>query len=167
MRAPRVATRMHARPVDLHEWARWRAFRLRALAADPASFGATFAEEVAQPDAWWIARVTPGPENLRLVVEESDAWLGTLGVGVKDGETELAGLWVPPEARGLGVGALLMRAAGERARAQGATALTLWVNVENRHARDLYLRAGFADDGPAHRGTRFPTRTFQKMRKAL
>lgn len=158
---------MRARTVEPHEWARWRAFRLRALASDPPAFGATLAEEEAQPDAWWIERATPGPHGARFVAEDADVWLGTLGLAVKDDAPELLGLWVAPEARGRGVGALLLRAAEEHARATGARRVALWVNAENAHALALYRREGFAPDGPPVRGTRDPTRMFQKLSKPV
>lgn len=156
---------MRVRDVEPHEWARWRAFRLRALATDPPAFGATLAEEEAQPEAWWIERATPGPHGARFVAEDADAWLGTAGVAMKDHGPELLGMWVAPEARGRGVGALLLRAAEERARATGARRLTLWVNTENAYALALYHREGYAPDGPPVRGTRDPTRTFQMLSK--
>jgi GNAT superfamily N-acetyltransferase len=158
---------MEVRPVRPDEWEHWRAFRLRALATDPRAFGAFLAEEEAQPEAWWIDRVTPTPTNIRFVAEEAGAWLGTCGLGVKEGEPEVWGMWVAPEGRGRGVGQLLLRAAEERARAQGATTLTLWVNLEQSAAHALYRRAGFADEGAPWQGTRDPTRRYQKMRKPL
>ena len=55
----------------------------------------------------------------------------------------IADLVVAPEARGRGVGEVLMMAAEQWARARGYSLLTLNVFVENARARALYERAGF------------------------
>ncbi len=54
-------------------------------------------------------------------------------------------LAVLPEHRGRGVGRALLAAAEARARRQGCCSLTLEVRDDNRRARALYDRFGFAD----------------------
>ncbi|MEU8545003.1 GNAT family N-acetyltransferase [Streptomyces sp. NPDC048717] len=60
---------------------------------------------------------------------------------------QIQGLAVDPGARGRGVGRALLRAAGERARAEGATRLTLRVLGHNAPARALYVSEGFVVEG--------------------
>lgn len=57
------------------------------------------------------------------------------------------GLGVLPAAQGRGVGEALVRAAVERARAEGAAKVTLRVLGTNPTARRLYERCGFAVEG--------------------
>ena len=63
-------------------------------------------------------------------------------------------LAVLPEARGGGVGAALLAAVAERARALGCAKVTLEVREDNAAARRLYARTGFVDSAPAGARTR-------------
>ncbi|MEA3200549.1 MAG: hypothetical protein QOE90_1977 [Thermoplasmata archaeon] len=158
---------MKVRRVTPAEQERYRAFRLRALAEDPAAFGRALAEEQAFPPEEWTRRLTR-PGVATFVAEEADAWLGMAGAGLHvEGPPEVFGMWVAPEARSRGVGLALLDACAAWAREQGATRLTLWVNLAQAPALRLYRKAGFAPEGEPMRGTRDPTRVFQSMTKAL
>ena len=81
---------------------------------------------------------------------------GVFGLATDDGfilcrtvvdEAEILTLAVRPEARGQGLGLKLVSAAAEVAKAAGAVSLFLEVAEDNRAARALYHRAGFAEAG--------------------
>ena len=87
------------------------------------------------------------------VAEVDDRLVGYIRLGLA---TELVsnahvrmirGLAVAEEARGLGVGRALLRAAVEEARCQGARRITLRVLGHNAPARKLYETEGFVVEG--------------------
>ncbi|SOC16185.1 GNAT family N-acetyltransferase [Rhodobacter maris] len=69
--------------------------------------------------------------------------LGTLAQDLPEGMVSIDGLAVAERARGLGLGAALMRALCEEAARQGYTGVRLDVVGENLRARALYDRLGF------------------------
>lgn len=155
------------RPVDPSEWEPFRTLRLRALREDPNAFGASFAEERAEPAEAWRARAFAEGRRA-LVVERDGAWVGLCWVVLRpDREPAVLGMWVAPEARGAGAGRALLEEAARWARERGAQRLTLWVNVAQEAARRLYEKASFVPMGAPERGTRDPSRVFQRMGRAL
>lgn len=162
---------MRIRRIRADEGPALRAFRLRALAADPRAFGATLAEESALPDEEWRGRAAAGaegPDALLAVAEEPDsgAWRGMLGgrrLAEAPGEWELISIWTAPEARGRRVAEALVRFGIRWARGAGASRVVLWVTTENVAAGRLYGRCGFRPEGAPTQGRRDPSRWFQKM----
>jgi len=82
-----------------------------------------------------------------LVLEEDGRVLGYCGMWVMADEAHVTNLAVHPEARGGGLGKLLLRASMEKAVALGATAMTLEVRESNRAAQQLYAGFGFERQG--------------------
>lgn len=68
---------------------------------------------------------------------------GPLAQVAKDNEAEFRVLAVAPEARGQGIGAALVMACVQRARATGAPAVVLWSQPTMPTAHRLYERLGF------------------------
>jgi GNAT superfamily N-acetyltransferase len=144
---------MRIRELERREWALYRELRLRSLADSPAAFGRRFADEQAQPDAYWI-RLTESvtePGGQVMLVAEDDARALGLAFGIFDKEHRetghVGGMWVEPESRGKGAGQALLGAAIKWARSRKLQRLNLWVTEGNGPATRLYERLGFADTG--------------------
>ncbi|MDQ6639758.1 MAG: GNAT family N-acetyltransferase [Pseudomonadota bacterium] len=79
----------------------------------------------------------------------------------------VVGMMVRPEARGAGVGALLLEACIAEARHAGLEMLTLTVTAENASAVRLYERHGFAAYGTLRRALKVAGRYHDKLHMAL
>lgn len=141
------------RRLGSHEWRRYRDLRLRALGDSPDAFGGTLEASRQLSDAAWAERLASaaGSEwSLPLVVEEGDAFVGLAWGGIDPATPETAyviQMWVAPESRGLGCGAMLLDAIVAWARDVGARSVTLSATCGDTPAMRLYLRAGFRPDG--------------------
>ena len=135
------------------EWRAYRDLRLRALADAPGSFGSTWEQERQRPDGDWAERVAEGAASqwqLPLVAQEGDALVGLAWGRIDLAEPETARLfqmWVAPEARGRGCGALMLGAVVDWARKANARTLLLSVTVGATAAERLYAQAGFRPAG--------------------
>ena len=76
------------------------------------------------------------------VTEEDDYYAGACG--------HIGDLVVAREARGRGVGTVLLAAAERWARARGYRLITLNVFIDNADARSVYERAGYAPETIRH-----------------
>ncbi|MGG5259164.1 N-acetyltransferase family protein [Phycicoccus avicenniae] len=136
------------RPLDVEEWERFRAVRLTALAESPEAFVASHAEEEAEPEDFWRARMQ---RSTRLLAERDGEAVGIASVGEvgedKPEAAQLFGLWVRPEARGSGVAAALVRAGAHVAAEQGRTQLYYWVGTDNGRAVAFASSFGFRPTG--------------------
>lgn len=75
--------------------------------------------------------------------------IGCVGLRRLDAQTrELTRMFVRPEARGAGVAALLLAAAEQRARADGASAIRLNTRGDLVEARALYAKHGYQEIPP-------------------
>ena len=110
---------------------------------------------VAAAAATWVADAcragTDRSRTLLVACDGDGVLLGFAGVSARrhfSGEREayLGELVVAPGARRRGVGARLVCAAEEWARARGLGRLTLETGAENRAARALYARLGYAEE---------------------
>ena len=156
------------REVDSREWEALRDVRLAALQEAPAAFGSTYAREAPFTREQWLGRL-----------ERSDAvtffaWLPELGepAGLggameEDGTVEVVSMWVRPSARGRGVGAALVGAAADWAKARDHEILYLWVTETNASARLLYERCGFIPTGERQPLPSDPSLSEIQMRRPL
>jgi ribosomal protein S18 acetylase RimI-like enzyme len=150
------------RRLAAREWQTYRELRLRALAESPDAFRSTLEEEAGYPEARWRERLAADADSgsaLPLVGE-----LGRAPVGLAWGRIEpfvpdvahVYQMWVAPEARGGGIGRMLLDAIVEWARASTARSVSLGVTCGDTPANRLYRAAGFVPVGvaePLRRGS--------------
>jgi len=151
--------------IDEQSWRRLRDVRLAALQADPSGFGSTLERELDFGEDRWrnwprtsacflVTPTTADPVTTSASAAEPPEPGPAVGLAVgkdsQDGtEAELNALWVAPEYRGSGLGAELVKAVMESARASGKRRLTLWVTTGNSAAIEVYERLGFLRTGAA------------------
>jgi ribosomal protein S18 acetylase RimI-like enzyme len=129
------------------EWAAVRDVRLAALEADPDAFCATLDGERELTADDWRAKVARDGATT-LLARVGDEVVGLVTVLARDvGSADIVSFWVRPAARGRRVGAALLDAALEVARASGRTRVTLDVGDHNTDAQRLYARYGFTPTG--------------------
>ncbi len=140
------------RTLTADAWEVWRDLRLRALMDAPEAFMSTYGEEAAKPDSFWqdVVAATAAHERGNLWVADVDG----VPVGQAFGRLDPDGasvhafaMWVSPEARGQGVGRLLLEAILDWGREAGASLADLWVTEGNEAAEELYRRTGFEPAG--------------------
>jgi ribosomal protein S18 acetylase RimI-like enzyme len=130
-----------------------RELRLMALRDAPAAFAGGVAAELAvQPDEWACrARdCASRQDDFVAIVNRFGTPSGLVRAYSPASEPdrrELTAMWVAPWARGIGAGDALVETVVAWAEQVGASAVTLWVNVENAAAQRLYARHGFAVAG--------------------
>jgi RimJ/RimL family protein N-acetyltransferase len=160
-------------PSDVDEY---RRVRLCALAGHPEAFRSDAEEEAAKPMQWWQERLAPRAESQTAFV---GAWtatrrlVGTAGLLFETRRkvchtATIVGMYVMPEHAGRGIGAQLLGACVDVARADPALEmLYLTVMSTNSGAIRLYERAGFSAYGLEPRSMRLGDRTFDKLMMAL
>lgn len=125
------------------------------LALDRATWSPAWSPGVppdAAPGATFFGERNGGPDGF-LVAERDGAVVGYVALHRAGGLATHAhvriidGLAVDPSAQGRGIGETLVRAAVERARAEGAAKVTLRVLGTNPAAQRLYERCGFVVEG--------------------
>jgi ribosomal protein S18 acetylase RimI-like enzyme len=159
------------RPLGADDLADYKRLRDEMLALHPEAFTS---------DAETDARKEPADYLHRLGLERRDgghfvlgAWRGRRLLGSIGCEREerlkvrhighVIGMMVRPEARGVGLGALLLEACIAEARQAGIEMLTLSVTAENAGAVRLYERHGFATYGLLTRSIKIGSRYHDKM----
>ncbi|MEV1020577.1 GNAT family N-acetyltransferase [Streptomyces sp. NPDC050264] len=157
------------RAVRPDEWTAVKELRLAALRdpAAPLAFLETYEQALARPDVFWqdrAAGASHGVAARQFVAVGSDGvWAGGVVVLVEEeGEldvfgqvneqrqAQLVGVFVRPEARGLGVTEALFSAAVEWAQGvDGVTRVRLHVHEDNARAAGFYRKFGFVRTGGA------------------
>ncbi len=128
------------------EWAAYRAIRLAALRDAPEAYTATAAQEELFDETQWRWRIGAAHS---LVAWRDGTPIGCV-TGLPDAgahQWTVVAMWVAPGARGTGVGAALLDALADAARADGMESLHLWVVVGNTAALTLYERCGYRATG--------------------
>jgi GNAT superfamily N-acetyltransferase len=139
---------VEVREIGPDDWRALRDIRLDALRDAPYAFASTHAREAMLTEADWRRGFGAGGSFLAYLPELGAVPAG-LAVGLEDTPPvcKLVSMWVRPQARGRMVGAALVAAAADWARARDAAQLHLWVTEGNKPARRLYEQCGFTPTG--------------------
>ena len=131
------------RPVEPHDWARWRAIRLRALDEDAPAFACSAHRwiEGGDTEQRWRERIA-APGRLFLATQDGRD-VAMVGLAPGD-EPELISMWVALGARRTGIGELLVETVVREA---GARPVRLRVMAKNAGAIAFYERCGFVLTG--------------------
>lgn len=131
----------------------YRALRLRALREEPEAFGSSWEEESARPPEVAIARLQATNQIAFGGFDDHGNLAGMVWLFRHDGiktqhKADVISMYVASEARGQGLGRMLLEAAIARAReTPGLEHLLLAVVTTNTGARNLYRSLGFEPYG--------------------
>lgn len=150
------------------DWEVLQAIRLRALRQDPEASASSLERELGFKESHWRMRLRGSPW---LVARVDGEPVGVLSVisepGAPANERHLMAAWVAPEHRDAGVEDELIGAAEDRARADGATRMSLWIVDGDDAAQHLYARLGYGPSGVRMPAPRDRSRTEERWTKAL
>lgn len=134
----------------------YQALRLRALREHPEAFSSSWEREREIPlsaIAKQLRESTESPDHFILGAHAGDRLAGMVGLYREPGDKQhhkgvIWGMYVAPEARGMGVGRMLLREAIRLAREMdGLEQIKLGVVTSNAEARTLYSSMGFESYG--------------------
>lgn len=121
----------------------WIAHRQGILYAEEYGWDATYEALVAEIVATFVRNYDPERERCWIAEVDGAAVGSVFCVRESDDTAKLRLLYVEPDARGLGVGRMLVEACIAFARERGYRTLTLWTNDILTAARRIYLSLGF------------------------
>jgi ribosomal protein S18 acetylase RimI-like enzyme len=135
---------LELRELTNDDWPVWRDARIAALTEAPQVFKSRLADWDTTGERYWRTRMER-PDTYNAVALLDGVVVGMVsGVPDDSGVPHLHSLWVSPEARGRGVGDLLIGGVRTWAAGTGAAVLKLAVVPGNDAAVGLYRRHGFA-----------------------
>jgi GNAT superfamily N-acetyltransferase len=140
------------RQLAREEWCLLRGLRLSALTDAPDQFGETHALASQRSAEDWLDLTlsdTPGAAFGTLIAELDGVAVG-MAFAIQDRSNaatgRLGGMWVRPNARGIGIGTALVGAVVDWCRSAGMRRVRLWV-VPSTAAEKLYRSAQFIATG--------------------
>lgn len=131
------------RALTVDDWREWRSLRLKPLADAPAAFGSGLSEWIDATDERWRSRVRDVPLNVIATLDNEPVGQVSAMNGSSAESVELISMWVAPNARGMGVGDVLIDAVISWSAGQAASSVELSVKTPNLPARHLYERNQF------------------------
>jgi ribosomal protein S18 acetylase RimI-like enzyme len=144
---------LDVREVTVEDAKEFRTLRLRALREEPEAFGSSWEEENQRPLEHTIARRQASDTTAFGGYDDGGKLVGMVRLWHEEGiktrhKANIISMYVAPEARGRGLGRMLLDTAIARARAiPGIEQLVLAVVTINTPARNLYRAAGFEPYG--------------------
>lgn len=162
---------MRIRRLAVPDVSAYRALRLRALREHPEAFTSSYEEDAAQPLQVTEARLASS-SFAAWGAFEGDALLGMIGLererrSKNRHKGTVVGMYVAPEALGLGLGRELLAALVAHARETGLQSLVLTVTEGNAPAQRLYEGAGFRSFGVEPDAIRVGGQSFGKNHMQL
>jgi ribosomal protein S18 acetylase RimI-like enzyme len=139
---------MHIAPLQPSDATRYRALMLEAYALAADAFTSTPQERAAEPEAWWVRRITDA-HSVVLGAFEAGELIGSVALEFSSKpktrhKAHVLGMYVKPAFRATGAGSALLNAlfalAAERS---GIQVLNLTVTEGNDAAIQLYRSHGF------------------------
>jgi ribosomal protein S18 acetylase RimI-like enzyme len=144
----------------------YRAARLRSLREHPEAFTSSFEDDDKQPLDMMVQRLGHVARKVWGAFEDGEL-CGTIGLdpemrGRGRHKATVVGMYVAPEAKGRGVGRVLLDTLIADAQAAGFELLVLTVTEGNSNAIKLYERAGFKSFGIEPRAIKVDGRAYSK-----
>jgi ribosomal protein S18 acetylase RimI-like enzyme len=163
------------RPLGAADLADYKRLRDEMLALHPEAFTSDAASDAGKEPSHYLDRLgLERPDGGQFLL---GAWRGRRLIGAIGCERQarlkvrhighVIGMMVRPDARGAGIGALLVEACIGQAREAGLEMLTLSVTADNAAAVRLYERHGFAPYGTLRRALKVAGRYHDKLHMAL
>lgn len=133
----------------LQDWQKVKKLRLDALKKDPQAFGASYEEEINEPDQYWQEKLEESigkdSKEVFVVAKEQDEYVGMLGSEeANEGKWFIKAVYVKPEHRGKGIANKLLENMLSALKSRNSIKeIELKVSAEQVAAVNLYKKYGF------------------------
>lgn len=146
--------------------------RLRALRESPSAFSSSFDEEARWSDGKWMEKAGQwcGGDSVTFVARDGSRTCGLVGAFVDPEDraaAHLVSLWVAPEYRRRGIGALLVDAVLDWSRFRAVRELRLLVTSNNATAIAFYRKIDFRFAGKSTPHANDPALSDDRMIRRL
>ena len=125
------------------DWKKFRAIRLTGLKSDPQAFGGDITEELNRNELEWRKRLE-SQDRFFFAAEENGIFVSVAGAkNIGDNLWMLIAVYTLLEARGKGLAKILTEKVIQESKQNGANAIQLMVNIDQKDAVHIYEKAGF------------------------
>jgi ribosomal protein S18 acetylase RimI-like enzyme len=134
------------RPAEPADWEAVRDIRLRSLRDEPDAYASDYETEARFEPDMWKQRIATASSYLAFNDDHDLVGMAT-GIETGDGDRYVVGMYVAPEARGLGCAHQLLDAIADLSVRRPGTRLVLEVAESNIRAARTYRSYGFVETG--------------------